>query len=72
MILRLTRKGNMVTPEYSTDGGQHFKAGQSVTFDPPLPPTVYVGPAVTAGRAGAGSRASVGTAVFGLPPIIEP
>lgn len=49
LVLRLTRRGNTITPEYSTDNGQTFQsAGDPVTFETALPRTVHVGLAITA------------------------
>jgi len=49
LLVRLTRLGNRIFAEYSTDQGQRFQsAGEPVTFDPPLPATLYAGPAITA------------------------
>jgi regulation of enolase protein 1 (concanavalin A-like superfamily) len=49
ILLRLTRKGKVITPEYSTDDGKTFKsAGEALTFPGDLPKTVYVGLAITA------------------------
>jgi hypothetical protein len=42
--LRLTRRGNTITPEYSADGGQTFQpVGDPTSLDPPLPRTLYFG-----------------------------
>jgi hypothetical protein len=44
VLLRLTRRGNTITPAYSRDGGRSFQtAGDPVTFAQPLPATVQVG-----------------------------
>jgi regulation of enolase protein 1 (concanavalin A-like superfamily) len=49
IVLRLTRKGKVITAEYSTDDGKTFKsAGDALTFPADLPKTVYVGLAITA------------------------
>jgi regulation of enolase protein 1 (concanavalin A-like superfamily) len=48
ITLRLTRKGNTITPEYSTDQGKSFQpAGEPLTFDQDLPRTLSVGLAIT-------------------------
>jgi hypothetical protein len=53
IVIRLTRKGNTLTPEYSLDDGKTFEAaGDAATFEQDLPKTVYVGLAV-ASRDGA-------------------
>jgi regulation of enolase protein 1 (concanavalin A-like superfamily) len=49
-VLRITRKGNTITQEYSQDEGKTFVSATSLTFDPPLPKTLYVGLAVSAGQ----------------------
>lgn len=49
ILLRLTRKGKVITAEYSTDDGKTFKsAGEALTFPDDLSKTVYVGLAITA------------------------
>jgi regulation of enolase protein 1 (concanavalin A-like superfamily) len=49
ILLRLTRRGNTITAQYSRDEGHSFQpAGQPVIFDPPLASTVYPGLAITA------------------------
>jgi WD40 repeat protein len=49
MLLRLTRRGQTITAEYSGDGGRSFHpAGDPVTFPEPLPRSLYAGPAVSA------------------------
>jgi hypothetical protein len=49
ILLRLTRKGKVITAEYSTDDGKTYKsAGDALTFPDDLPKTVYVGLAITA------------------------
>jgi WD40 repeat protein len=47
-LLRMTRRGNRMTAEYSTDGGRRFlPLGEPVTFAQPLPATLSVGLAIT-------------------------
>jgi hypothetical protein len=61
IVLRLTRQGDTITPEYSVDAGQTFQStGDSITFDPPLAKTVYVGLGITAG-----TRSQISEARFG-------
>jgi regulation of enolase protein 1 (concanavalin A-like superfamily) len=49
ILLRLTRRGNTITAQYSRDEGWSFQpAGPPLTFDPPLASTVYAGLAITA------------------------
>jgi hypothetical protein len=49
ITMRLTRKGNTITAEYSTDDGKTFQsAGDPYTFEQALPKTLYVGLAITA------------------------
>jgi hypothetical protein len=49
IMLRLTRSGDTITAQYSTDQGRSIRAaGDPLTFHPPLAKTVYVGLAVTA------------------------
>jgi hypothetical protein len=65
ITLRISRRGNNLTPEYSTDEGKTFRpAGRSITFDPPLARTLSIGPAITAARRGA-----VNSARFSLPVV---
>jgi WD40 repeat protein len=48
ILLRLTRRGNTITAQYSRDEGRSFQpAGQPLTFNPPLANTVYAGLAIT-------------------------
>jgi regulation of enolase protein 1 (concanavalin A-like superfamily) len=64
IVLRLTRTGDTIRPEYSTDDGQTFQAAAPVTFTPPLSRTLYVGLAITGGTS-FGSRDRTGEATFG-------
>src|SRR5262249_39077224 len=49
ITLRLTRRGDPITPEYSLDDGRGFHpAGDPVTFDAPLSRRLLVGLAVSA------------------------
>jgi WD40 repeat protein len=49
IVLRLTRRGNVVRAHYSQDNGQSFQpAGEPVQFDEALARRVYVGLAVSA------------------------
>lgn len=65
ITLRITRRADTITPEYSTDDGQTFHpAGEPVTFRPPLPQTLYAGLGITAGV-----RGQVSEARFGVPKI---
>ncbi len=44
VVIRLTRKGRILTSEFSTDDGKSFQpAGDPYTFDQELPQSVYVG-----------------------------
>ena len=48
IMLRLTRRGNTITPSYSLDEGQTFLAvGGPLTFAQPLAPTLHVGLAIS-------------------------
>jgi hypothetical protein len=48
LVLRLTRRGSTLRAEYSRDAGRHFQpAGAPVAFDPPLPPALAVGLAIS-------------------------
>jgi WD40 repeat protein len=48
ITLRLTRQGDIITAEYSKDGGKSFQqGGDPLSFAPPLPKTLYVGLAIT-------------------------
>jgi hypothetical protein len=49
VVLRLTRRGNTVTSQYSEDDGKSFQAADKpLTFRQPLPRTLYAGLAITA------------------------
>jgi len=49
ITLRLTRKGNEITPEYSLDDGKTFEAaGDAFTFEQDLPKMLHAGLAITA------------------------
>jgi hypothetical protein len=63
IVLRLTRKGDTITPEYSTDDGQTFQADPAVTFAPPLARTLHVGLVITGGT-GFGPRDRISQATF--------
>jgi hypothetical protein len=53
LLLRLTRRGNTVTPEYSRDNGQSFQpAGEPFRFEPSLAKTLYAGLAITSHHLG--------------------
>jgi regulation of enolase protein 1 (concanavalin A-like superfamily) len=65
ITLRLTRRGNTVTPEYSIDDGTTFQpAGRPITFDPPLARMLHVGLAITAAH-----RSAINSARFSLPEV---
>jgi WD40 repeat protein len=52
ITLRLTRQGDAITAEYSTDGGQQFRsAGVPLQFEEALPQTLYAGLVITAHNA---------------------
>ena len=58
IVLRLTRQGDTITARYSTDEGKSFQAAcEPMTFDSPLPKTVYAGLAITAHDASQTSEA---------------
>jgi regulation of enolase protein 1 (concanavalin A-like superfamily) len=58
LLLRLTRKGQTITPEYSTDDGKTFQpAGEPLVFGQELPQSLYVGLAVTSTDISVVSRA---------------
>jgi hypothetical protein len=66
VTLRLTRRGNTVTPEYSTNSGTTFQAaGPPITFDPPLGTTVYIGLALSAADHGNTNQARFSSLEFG-------
>jgi hypothetical protein len=50
IVLRLTRQGDTITAEYSTDDGRTFQPGGGRTFDPSLPNALYVGPMISSGH----------------------
>jgi regulation of enolase protein 1 (concanavalin A-like superfamily) len=53
MVLRLTRRGDTITPEYSRDDGRHFQsAGAPLTLEETLPPTIYTGLSITSHNPG--------------------
>jgi hypothetical protein len=65
ITLRLTRRGNTVTPEYSIDDGTTFQpAGRPITFDPPLASMLHIGLAITAAN-----RSAINQARFSLPEV---
>jgi hypothetical protein len=48
ILLRLSRRGDTLLPEYSRDGGKRFQpAGDPISFDEALPRTLYAGLAIT-------------------------
>ena len=58
IVLRLARQGDTITARYSTDEGKTFQAaGEPLTFESPLPKTVYAGLAITAHDASQTSEA---------------
>jgi hypothetical protein len=60
VVLRLTRRGDKITAEYSKDEGKTFRpAIPAITFNPPLAKTLYIGVA-----ANSGNRFTIGTAKF--------
>jgi regulation of enolase protein 1 (concanavalin A-like superfamily) len=63
VVLRLTRRGNVITPEYSLDDGKSFQAESPVTFAPPLANTLHVGLAISGGT-GFGARDGISEAMF--------
>jgi hypothetical protein len=67
LYLRLVRKGNTITPYISADGVTFSAAGASKTFNPPLPETLYIGYAVTAGNAGTTSTSTFSNLTFSAP-----
>jgi hypothetical protein len=65
VTLRLTRRGNTVMTEFSTDNGQTFQAaGQPIAFDPPLGKTVYIGVAIAAADRGSTREARFSSLEF--------
>jgi hypothetical protein len=52
LLMRLVRSGNTITAFVSPDGTTFVPAGAPKSFDPPLPESLYVGIAITAGNAG--------------------
>jgi len=48
-VLRLTRRGDTIFPEFSTDDGKTFQKARAITFPSPLARTLYVGVAVSSG-----------------------
>jgi regulation of enolase protein 1 (concanavalin A-like superfamily) len=58
VLLRLTRHGNTITPEYSADDGKTFQAGRAITFDPPLANVLDVGLFVTSDDRSQSSQAT--------------
>jgi hypothetical protein len=48
MLVRLVRRGNTISPFVSLNGTDFIPGGTPQTFDPPLPPTLYVGYAISA------------------------
>jgi regulation of enolase protein 1 (concanavalin A-like superfamily) len=64
ITLRLTRRGDTLTAEYSTDEGKSFQAVDRYLFVPPLPKTLHVGLLITADN-----RTRVSEARFSVPQI---
>jgi hypothetical protein len=65
ITLRLTRRGNTVTPEYSIDDSTTFQpAGRPITFDPPLASMLHIGLAITAAH-----RSAINQARFSIPEV---
>lgn len=65
LLLRLTRRRDTITAEYSRDNGRSFqRAGDPVTFVPPLPPMVYAGLAICSVNAGTITEAWFGDLVI--------
>jgi regulation of enolase protein 1 (concanavalin A-like superfamily) len=64
IVLRLTRRGDKITPEYSTDDGKTFQVAPTVSFAPPLAKTLQVGLAITAGTDSSADRTQVSEAKF--------
>jgi regulation of enolase protein 1 (concanavalin A-like superfamily) len=63
ITLRLTRRGNVITPAYSLDDGQTFQADPPITFAPPLAHTLHVGLAISGGT-GFRARDGISEALF--------
>jgi WD40 repeat protein len=58
ITLRLTRRGNTIIPEYSSNGGEHFQpAGDPLRFPQPLPQTLFAGLTITSHAVGQTSEA---------------
>jgi hypothetical protein len=64
IMLRLTRKGNSITAEYSLDDGQTFQMSRAITFAPPLATMLYLGLYISAD-----DRSQISEARFSLPEI---
>jgi regulation of enolase protein 1 (concanavalin A-like superfamily) len=63
VVLRLTRRGNVITPEYSLDDGKTFQADTPITFASSLANTLHVGLAISGGT-GFGARDGMSEARF--------
>jgi hypothetical protein len=48
VVLRLTRKGDTITADYSADDGKTFRTGRPFLFSPPLAKGIYLGLFITA------------------------
>jgi hypothetical protein len=64
ITLRLTRKGDTLTAEYSIDEGKSFQVVDRYLFVPPLPKTLHAGLLITADN-----RTRVSEARFSVPQI---
>lgn len=63
IVLRLTRQGDTITPQYLTEDGQAFRIDPAVTFTPPLARALQVGLVITGGT-GFGPRDRTSEATF--------
>jgi hypothetical protein len=52
LILRLVRRGDVITPYLSTNGTAFVQSGMPQRFEPPLPATLDVGYAITSQKSG--------------------
>jgi regulation of enolase protein 1 (concanavalin A-like superfamily) len=71
IMMRLTRRGNTITPEFSRDDGKTWQSARPVTFSPPLGQTLHVG-LVASGGGELSSRLPVCEAQFDRLEIAKP
>jgi hypothetical protein len=64
ITLRLTRRGDTITAEYSVDDGKSFQRVDEYAYGPPLPKMLYIGLIITSD-----DRTKISEATFSVPQI---